>query len=149
MSDPSPLLDREGIEDAFRRLGERLARRGVVADLYVFGGAAMALEPLRAGEIPSQFGVDAPELAHPGQFAVGIRRLTLIQKDQVDVLAFDPAKGTAPRRDRVLAVDLWYPATPKPGAAPVVYQAALPAEPPAPSAEEKLLTEIRDLLAKK
>ncbi|MFI5063464.1 MAG: hypothetical protein ACHP9Z_05745 [Streptosporangiales bacterium] len=43
MSDPSPLLDRAGIEEAFRRLGDRLARRGVVADLYVFGGAAMAL----------------------------------------------------------------------------------------------------------
>jgi predicted nucleotidyltransferase len=43
VNDPFPLLDREGIEDAFRRLGERLARRGVVADLYVFGGAAMAL----------------------------------------------------------------------------------------------------------
>jgi hypothetical protein len=38
-----PLLDRAAIEDAFRRLGDRLARRGVVADLYVFGGAAMAL----------------------------------------------------------------------------------------------------------
>jgi predicted nucleotidyltransferase len=43
MNDPSPLLDRAALEDAFRRLGERLARRGVVADLYVFGGAAMAL----------------------------------------------------------------------------------------------------------
>jgi hypothetical protein len=43
VSDSSPLLDRAGIEDAFRRLGKRLARRGVVADLYVFGGAAMAL----------------------------------------------------------------------------------------------------------
>ncbi len=43
MSDSSPLLDRAGIEEAFRRLGVRLARRGVVADLYVFGGAAMAL----------------------------------------------------------------------------------------------------------
>jgi hypothetical protein len=43
VSDPSPLLDRTGIEEAFRRLGDRLARRGVVADLYVFGGAAMAL----------------------------------------------------------------------------------------------------------
>jgi predicted nucleotidyltransferase len=40
----SPLLDRAAIEDAFRRLGERLADRGVVADVYVFGGAAMALE---------------------------------------------------------------------------------------------------------
>jgi hypothetical protein len=37
------LLGREGIEEAFRRLGDRLARRGVVADVYVFGGAAMAL----------------------------------------------------------------------------------------------------------
>jgi predicted nucleotidyltransferase len=37
-----PLLDRAAIEDAFRRLGDRLARRGVVADLYV-SGAAMAL----------------------------------------------------------------------------------------------------------
>jgi hypothetical protein len=43
VSDPSPLLGRAGIEEAFRRLGDRLARRGVVADLYVFGGAAMAL----------------------------------------------------------------------------------------------------------
>lgn len=43
MSADDPLLDRAGIEDAFRRLGDRLARRGVVADLYIFGGAAMAL----------------------------------------------------------------------------------------------------------
>jgi hypothetical protein len=43
VSDSSPLLDRAALEDAFRRLGDRLARRGVVADLYVFGGAAMAL----------------------------------------------------------------------------------------------------------
>lgn len=43
MSVDDPLLDRAAIEHAFRRLGERLARRGVVADLYVFGGAAMAL----------------------------------------------------------------------------------------------------------
>lgn len=43
MSADDPLLDRAAIEDAFRRLGDRLARRGVVADLYIFGGAAMAL----------------------------------------------------------------------------------------------------------
>lgn len=43
MSEPAPVLDREGIEEAFRRLGDRLAKRGVVADIYVFGGAAMAL----------------------------------------------------------------------------------------------------------
>lgn len=38
-----PLLDREGIRAALTRLGEHLARRGVIADIYVFGGAAMAL----------------------------------------------------------------------------------------------------------
>ncbi|MEO3780668.1 DUF6036 family nucleotidyltransferase [Micromonospora sp. B11E3] len=43
MSAADPLLDRGAIEDAFRRLGDRLARRGIVADLYIFGGAAMAL----------------------------------------------------------------------------------------------------------
>jgi hypothetical protein len=42
MSADDPLLDRHAIENAFRLLGERLARRGVVADVYVFGGAAMA-----------------------------------------------------------------------------------------------------------
>lgn len=43
MTGPEPLLDRRAIEDAFRRLGDRLVRRGVIADVYVFGGAAMAL----------------------------------------------------------------------------------------------------------
>jgi len=38
-----PLLDRAAIEAALRLLGERLARRRVVGDLYVFGGAAMVL----------------------------------------------------------------------------------------------------------
>ncbi len=39
MSEPDPLLDRGAIQEAFRRLGDRLARRGVVADIYVIGGA--------------------------------------------------------------------------------------------------------------
>ncbi|SBW25595.1 hypothetical protein FDG2_4606 [Candidatus Protofrankia californiensis] len=43
MTAADPLLDRAAIEGAFRRLGDRLAHRGVVADLYVFGGAAMTL----------------------------------------------------------------------------------------------------------
>ncbi len=43
MNPDGVILDRAAIEDALRRLGDRLARRGVVADLYVFGGAAMAL----------------------------------------------------------------------------------------------------------
>lgn len=43
MSADGPLLDREVIAEAFRRLGDRLARRGLIADVYVFGGAAMAM----------------------------------------------------------------------------------------------------------
>ena len=38
-----PLLDRARIRDLFTRLGERLQRRGVVGDVYVIEGAAMAL----------------------------------------------------------------------------------------------------------
>jgi hypothetical protein len=37
------LMGRADLERAFTALGERLARRGVVADLFVVGGAAMAL----------------------------------------------------------------------------------------------------------
>lgn len=37
------LLDRVQLERAFTALGERMVRRGVVADVFVVGGAAMAL----------------------------------------------------------------------------------------------------------
>lgn len=44
MSEPGGvLLGRVELERAFTVLGDRLARRGVVADLFVVGGAAMAL----------------------------------------------------------------------------------------------------------
>ncbi len=43
MSTAEPLLDRTAIEEAFRLLGDRMQRRGVVADVYVVGGAAMVL----------------------------------------------------------------------------------------------------------
>jgi len=33
VSDPAPLLGRQRIEEAFRVLGDRLAKRGVVADI--------------------------------------------------------------------------------------------------------------------
>lgn len=47
MSEPdapqAPLLNRAGLEQAFTALGKRLQARGVVADIFVVGGAAMAL----------------------------------------------------------------------------------------------------------
>lgn len=39
----APLLDRAALELAFGALGDRLVRRGLAADVYVIGGAAMAM----------------------------------------------------------------------------------------------------------
>jgi predicted dienelactone hydrolase len=91
--------------------------------------------PVVAGEAPSRYGVDAPELAHLGDYAVGVKTLHFVQHGQIDVLAFDAAKGTAPLADRALTVELWYPARPAPAAARVVYTASLPSQPPAPAAQ--------------
>jgi hypothetical protein len=44
VSEPgNPLLGRAELEQAFTALGDRLLRRGIVADVFVVGGAAMAL----------------------------------------------------------------------------------------------------------
>jgi predicted dienelactone hydrolase len=90
--------------------------------------------PVLAGGPPSRYGVDAPQLAHLGQYAVGFKTIHLVQHGQIDVLAPDAANGTAVLADRALTVQLWYPARPPATAARVVYEAGLPSEPPAPAA---------------
>ncbi|MGD0490408.1 MAG: dienelactone hydrolase [Steroidobacteraceae bacterium] len=99
---------------------------------------AILQAPMPAGAEDSapaaRLGVDAPELARLGNYAVGVRTLHLREAGQPDVLAFDAASGKAPLRVRELTVDLWYPAAPKPGEAAAVYSAQLPSEPPAPPA---------------
>jgi predicted dienelactone hydrolase len=101
--------------------------RKMILLAIVFSG----LGPVFAGEPPSRYGVDAPELARLGNYPVGVKTLHLVQHGQIDVLSFDAAKGSAPSSDRMLAVDLWYPASPRPGAPRAVYTARFPAEPPA------------------
>jgi predicted dienelactone hydrolase len=91
----------------------------------------VCVEPALAGGPPSDYGVDAPELAHLGHYAVGVRTLHLVQHHQADVLAYDNTKGEAPWVDRDLTVELWYPARPAPKSPRVVYTAQLPSEPPA------------------
>ena len=81
---------------------------------------------------PSQPGVDAPELAKLGAYAVGVRTLVFTQTGQPNVLAPVSATGTLPLQDRVLTVDIWYPAHPAKGAKPASYTDVLPAEPPHP-----------------
>lgn len=77
---------------------------------------------------PSVPGVDAPQLAALGPFEVGVESLTLTQVGQPDVPAYDPAKKSLPLRDRVLSIDVWYPAVPAAKAAPVTYDGALTGE---------------------
>jgi predicted dienelactone hydrolase len=88
--------------------------------------AAVGVEP------PSRPGVDAPELARLGEFAVGVRTVTLVHHDQPDPLALDPQTGAPARHDRSLTVDIWYPATARPGAVAETYAAELDSEPPNP-----------------
>jgi predicted dienelactone hydrolase len=96
--------------------------------------AVLGAGPLRAAGPPSQFGVDAPALARLGDSAVGVRTLALVQRNQEDVLAFNPANGSFPKGNRALTVDLWYPATVAAGTQRETYTASLPSEPPAPPA---------------
>ena len=48
---------------------------------------------------------DAPELAAPGPFHIGVRTLDIVHRDQPDVLA-----GADARYDRPLQLEIWYPA---------------------------------------
>lgn len=72
-------------------------------------------------------GVDAPELAHRGPYAVGVRTIELVHRGQVDILHFDAASGKAPLYDRPLTVEVWYPATIPAGQhEETVYKSAMP-----------------------
>ncbi|TNE39429.1 MAG: dienelactone hydrolase, partial [Alphaproteobacteria bacterium] len=51
---------------------------------------------------------DAPELAAPGPYAIGVRTLQLLHQDQVDILNVVPGKPL-PCYDRPLTVEIWYP----------------------------------------
>ena len=80
---------------------------------------------------PSRPTTDAPVLARLGPYGVGLRTITLVQAAQVDVLAARPSGAAPPTlKDRVLPVEVWYPARTAKGAKGVTYRYALPAEPP-------------------
>ena len=69
--------------------------------------------PLPSQQNPTFFSVpptDAPELAHRGEYSVGVRTIELRNPGQPDILNFDKASGKAPLYDRPLKVEVWYPA---------------------------------------
>ncbi|MDP9065049.1 MAG: dienelactone hydrolase [Pseudomonadota bacterium] len=103
-----------------------IAKATLLTGLLASAGFAAA-----GGEVPSRFGVDAPQLAHLGDYAVGVRAVRLVERNQPDVLSIDATGGRAVRRDRELMVEVWYPARPAATAVtPIQYTASLPAEPP-------------------
>lgn len=99
--------------------------------LMAFAGLLAAAVPANSRP-PSVPGIDAPQLAALGSHKVGFRRLTLVDKGRPDLVNPDPASGRVPLHDRVLTIDLWYPAKAGRGAAPVSYRDSLVGEPPAP-----------------
>ena len=112
-----------------------MTRARVAVRITLLAVSCIAADAATAGEPASRFGVDAPELARLGPYAVGVRSLVLRQAAQADVLAYDATTHAAPLRDRVLGIELWYPANPSPGALPTTYRGSFPSEPPAPPAQ--------------
>ena len=70
--------------------------------------------------------VDAPELAARGPESVGVRTVDIVHPDQADILHFDKQSGKAPRYDRPLKLEVWYPAVIPAGAEEkTVYRSAM------------------------
>ncbi|MEM7710787.1 MAG: dienelactone hydrolase, partial [Pseudomonadota bacterium] len=75
--------------------------------------AGVAATPLAAQNRIDGQSPDAPELSAYGDLPVGVRRFDLVNENQVDILAIDPAADAPadlPRYDRPLTVETWYPA---------------------------------------
>lgn len=98
--------------------------RRILPLLALLVGTAAAMEP------PSRPGVDAPELAQLGSFAVGVRTLELVNHRWPSINGALAAGGTVPRQDRHVTVDVWFPAAAGTHARPVSYTGALETETP-------------------
>jgi predicted dienelactone hydrolase len=62
---------------------------------------------------------DAPELSAKGTYAVGVKTVQLVHKNQVDVL--NSKEGKDPIYDRPITIEVWYPATETQNGKTVVY----------------------------
>ncbi len=114
----------------------KMTKRLLASGLWALSFAAAAIAT--AADAPSRPGIDAPELAALGEHAVGVRSITLVDRDQLDLSAIDPRTGVPAKHDRSLKVEIWYPARAVPGATPVTYEDAMESEPPAPPAKFRI-----------
>ncbi len=88
-------------------------------------------------------GVDAPELAPRGSFAVGVRTVQISHPNQPDILKFDKQTGKAPLYDRPLTLEIWYPAVLRPGQQEqTTYSSAIPSRGPNPDPDLPTTFEI-------
>ncbi len=71
---------------------------------------------------------DAPALAKLGQFAVGIKTISLVNPEQPDIPKMVNTFGISTKSNRTLNVEIWYPAAAlaSAGKAPERYRAQLP-----------------------
>ena len=107
----------------------RFARR-VCALALLLAPVVVQAQAMRPPSLPD---IDAPELAVPGPFAVGVMRKIIALHDAPNAVA-SLAAGHEVRGDRVLPLRIWYPATAPAGASPVTYSAHLTGEQGQPDA---------------
>jgi predicted dienelactone hydrolase len=81
-----------------------------VISLLAASGAAMAQGLAPHHNRIDLIRSDAPELAAPGPFAVGVRTLAVVNPDQPDIVNVT-GPDVMPRADRPLTLEVWYPAT--------------------------------------
>lgn len=77
--------------------------------------SVVASTPLLAQNRIDGQSANAPELSAYGAYAVGVRQLSFVNPDQVDILSIDPGGDGStpfPRYDRPLTVETWYPSVP-------------------------------------
>lgn len=67
-----------------------------------------------------------------------MRSVTLVDRDQLDLSMIDPRTGIPAQQDRILKVEIWYPARAVAGATAVTYEDELDSEPPAPPARFRI-----------
>jgi predicted dienelactone hydrolase len=89
-------------------------------DHRLIATALLALIGLGAELFAQQNRIDvvtpsAPELASYGSYAIGVRTITAVDRNRVDVVNTTPA-GSVVRYDRPLTLEIWYPAALAPGA---------------------------------
>ena len=66
----------------------KVTTRLFASGLLTLGVAAFTAAS--AADAPSRTGIDAPELAALGKYAVGVRSITLVDRNQLDLGAIDP-----------------------------------------------------------